>query len=76
MHGKVEEFEEEEEIEQEEDGSGPKEPEPVGDFQDDLAKEEQLKRVVGIPLFRKKKVRQRFVKILQVIEKLFYFFVS
>ena len=56
--------EEEEEIEQEEDGSGAKEPEPVGDFQDDLAKEEQLKRVVGIPLFRKKKVRQRFVKNL------------
>ena len=54
MHGKVEEFEEEEEIEQEEDGSGAKEPEPVGDFQDDLAKEEQLKRVVGIPLFMKK----------------------
>ncbi|XP_059742130.1 1-phosphatidylinositol 4,5-bisphosphate phosphodiesterase zeta-1 isoform X2 [Bos javanicus] len=57
MHGKVEEFEEEEEIEQEEDGSGAKEPEPVGDFQDDLAKEEQLKRVVGIPLFRKKKIK-------------------
>nr|XP_025139112.1 1-phosphatidylinositol 4,5-bisphosphate phosphodiesterase zeta-1 isoform X1 [Bubalus bubalis] len=57
MHGKVEEFEEEEEIEQEEDGSGAKEPEPVGDFQDDLAKEEQSKRVVGIPLFRKKKIK-------------------
>lgn len=75
-HGQVEEFEEEEEIEQEEDGSGAQEPEPVGDFQDDLAKEEQSKRVVRIPLFRKKKVRQHFVKILQVIEKLFYYFVS
>lgn len=74
MHGKVEEFEEEEEIEQEEDGSGAKEPEPVGDFQDDLAKEEQLKRVVGIPLFRKKKVRQRFVKNLTSDWKVVLFF--
>ncbi|KAI4587827.1 hypothetical protein MJG53_020505 [Ovis ammon polii x Ovis aries] len=65
-HGQVEEFEEEEEIEQEEDGSGAQEPEPVGDFQDDSAKEEQSKRVVRIPLFRKKKVRQHFVKILQI----------
>ncbi|KAG5212465.1 hypothetical protein JEQ12_014894 [Ovis aries] len=56
-HGQVEEFEEEEEIEQEEDGSGAQEPEPVGDFQDDSAKEEQSKRVVRIPLFRKKKIK-------------------
>ena len=76
MHGQVEEYEEEEEEEQDEDGSDAKEPEPVGDFRDDLEKEEQSKRVIRIPLFRKKKVGHRFVKILQVIEKLFYFFVS
>nr|XP_019815681.1 PREDICTED: 1-phosphatidylinositol 4,5-bisphosphate phosphodiesterase zeta-1 [Bos indicus] len=33
-------------------------------------KEEQLKRVVGIPLFRKKKVRQRFIKISMALSDL------
>lgn len=42
------------------DGSGAQEPEPVGDFQDDSAKEEWIKRVVRIPLLQEKEGEATF----------------
>uniref|UniRef100_A0A8C0CTS4 Phosphoinositide phospholipase C n=1 Tax=Balaenoptera musculus TaxID=9771 RepID=A0A8C0CTS4_BALMU len=54
-HGQVEECEEEEEAEQEEEENEAKGPEPSDAFQDDLEKEAESKRAVGIPLFKKKK---------------------
>ncbi|XP_057557632.1 1-phosphatidylinositol 4,5-bisphosphate phosphodiesterase zeta-1 [Hippopotamus amphibius kiboko] len=55
-HGQVEECEEEEEAEQEEENDA-KEPELSDVFQDDLGKEAGSKRGVGIPLFKRKKLK-------------------
>ncbi|XP_058937561.1 1-phosphatidylinositol 4,5-bisphosphate phosphodiesterase zeta-1 [Kogia breviceps] len=56
-HGQVEECEEEEEAEQEEEEDEVKGLEPSDAFQDDLEKEAESKRAVGIPLFKKKKLK-------------------
>eukprot|EP00069_Balaena_mysticetus_P002077 bmy_15743T0 len=56
-HGQVEECEEEEEAEQEEEENEAKGPEPSDAFQDNLEKEAESKRAVGIPLFKKKKLK-------------------
>lgn len=75
-HGKVEEFEEFEDIDHEEEADKAKSSRPLATLTNSPEKEAESKTTGGFALFRKKKVRSWFEKILQVIEKLFYFLIG
>ena len=75
-HGQVAEYEEYEEIDQEEEDDKDKSSESLDTSKDSQEKETQSRSIVKLPLFRKKKVRLLFEKILQMIEKLSYFLIG
>lgn len=72
-HGEVEEYEEYEDVDDEEEVDKVKSSRSLAILTNNPVKEKESKISARLSLFRKKKVRPWFEKILQVIKKLFYF---